>query len=106
MPLLSAFILFIAIAMIGMTIIAMNIWGPYMIEFKNFSDAFISVLFFQMGNYNMNLNILGILNFEFMKFYSLYWSFAYIITYCVIIVYILMSSFMMIFIDSFRRVNI
>lgn len=50
MPLLSAFILFIAIIMTGMTIIAMNIWGPYMLEFKIFSDAFISVLFFQMGN--------------------------------------------------------
>jgi hypothetical protein len=46
MPLMSAFIGFIAIVMVGMTFIAMQVWGPYMVEFKSFSDAFIGVLFF------------------------------------------------------------
>lgn len=47
---MGAFMGFIAMVMIGMTIIAMQVWGPYMIEFKNFSDAFLTVLYFQMGN--------------------------------------------------------
>jgi hypothetical protein len=65
-----------------------------MIEFKNFSDAFLAVLFFQMG----------LLNFEWMRFYNVIWSFAYIIVYCLFIIYILLSSFMIIFIDSYRQV--
>lgn len=85
---------FISVVMMGMTFIAMQVWGPYMIEFKNFSDAFIGVLFFQMG----------LLNFEWMRFYNVIWSFSYIIIYCLFLIYILMSSFMIIFIDSYRRV--
>ena len=92
----AAFLLFIGIIMIGMTIIAMNVWGPYLIQFKNFSDAFLSITYFQMG----------LLNFESLKNYSMIWTFIYFIVYCVFIIYILMSSFMIIFIDSFRRVNI
>jgi len=46
MSLVGTFILFIAVVMVGMTIIAMDIWGPYMIEFKTFSDAFLAVTFF------------------------------------------------------------
>lgn len=45
LPLVGAFLIFIAIVLTGMSIIAMNIWGPYMVEFKTFSDAFMSVLF-------------------------------------------------------------
>jgi hypothetical protein len=47
---------------------------------------------------------MGLLNFEWMRFYNMMWSFAYIIIYCLCIIYILMSSFMIIFIDSYRRV--
>jgi hypothetical protein len=41
-----------------------------------------------------------------MRYYNVYWSFAYIIIYCLFIIYILMSSFMIIFVDSYRRVSI
>ena len=48
---MGAFLGFLAIILVGMTVIAMNIWGPYMIEYKNFSDAFIAVLFIHMGKW-------------------------------------------------------
>lgn len=37
--------------MLGLTIIAMNIWGPTMIQYKDFSNAFLSVLLMQMGKF-------------------------------------------------------
>jgi hypothetical protein len=96
MPLVISFLLFILLIIIGMTIVSMNIWGTYMIEFKEFSDAFLSVLFIHMG----------LINFDWMQFYNLPWSLAFIIVYCLFVVYILMSTFMVFFIDSYRRVTL
>ena len=94
MPMVWSFIAFIALIMTGLTIIAMNIWGPYMIEYKSFTDAFMSVLFIHMG----------LLNFEWMRYYESIWSFIFILFYSMCILCILMSSFMLFFIDSYRRV--
>ena len=96
MTLVWAFVFLVGIVMIGMTIIAMNMWGPYMVEFKNFSDAFLSILFLHMG----------LLNFEYMRYYNVYWAFAFVLIYTIFIIYIMMSSFMTFFIDSYRRVTL
>lgn len=96
MTLVLAFVFFIGIVMIGMTIIALNIWGPFMVEFKNFSDAFLAIFFLHMG----------LLNFEYMRYYNVYWSFGFVIIYTIFVIYILLSSFMTFFIDSYRRVTL
>ena len=93
MPLVWSFLAFIALIMTGLTIIAMNIWGQYMIEYKSFSDAFMSVLFIHMG----------LLNFEWMRYYEPSWSHTFLLFYCLCVICILMSGFMLFFIDSYRR---
>jgi hypothetical protein len=47
--LVGTFVGFISINLIGMTVVAMNIWGPQVYSFKSFSDAFLSVIFIQLG---------------------------------------------------------
>lgn len=96
MTLVVAFVFFTGIVMIGMTIVAINVWGPYMVEFKNFSDAFLAIFFLHMG----------LLNFEFMRYYNVVWSFGFVIIYTIFVIYILLSSFMTFFIDSYRRVTL
>ena len=96
MTLVVAFVFFTGIVMIGMTIVAINVWGPYMVEFKNFSDAFLAIFFLHMG----------LLNFEFMRYYNVVWSFGFVIIYSIFVIYILLSSFMTFFIDSYRRVTL
>ena len=94
--LVATFIVFILIILLGMTIVAQNIWGPHLLQFKDFGSAFLTVVFLQMG----------LVEFEDLRYYSVVWSFLYVIVYCVFIIYILLSSFMIIFIDSFRRISI
>lgn len=96
MPMAGSFIVFIGVVLCGMSVIAMNIWGPFMQQFSAFTDAFMSVLFFQMG----------LLDFETMREVNMVWSFVYIIIYCLFVIYLLMSSFMLIFVDSYRRLVI
>lgn len=74
----------------------MNTWGPNILSYQSFSDAFIAVLFLSMG----------LTNFDDLRSYNFIWSYIYFIVYSVFIVYILISAFMIIFIDSFRRIII
>jgi hypothetical protein len=46
MTLVGTFLTIIGIIMIGMAMIVMNVWGPYLVEFKQFSDAFMAMIFF------------------------------------------------------------
>ena len=96
MPLVWTMLAFIALIMTGLTIIAMNIWGQYMIEYKSFTDAYMSILFIHMG----------LLNFDWMKYYEPSWGYTFLLFYVLSVICILMSSFMLFFIDSYRRVVI
>ena len=94
MPLVWSFLVFITVLMAGLSVIGMNIWGVYMIEYKNFPDAFLSIIFIHMG----------LLNYDWMQYYSPLWSISFILLYTLVIIFILMSSFILFFIDSYRRV--
>ncbi|CDW84322.1 UNKNOWN [Stylonychia lemnae] len=105
--LVGALVSFICVVLIGMSIVAMNIWGAQVLQFKTFSNAFLSVIFLQMGILKLiNNGILGLVDFDQLQSYSIIWSFLFIILYCIFIIYILLSSFMIIFIDSYRRIVI
>lgn len=54
MPQIAAFLLFAGVVLLGMTAVAMTIWGPYLIEFKSLRDAFLAVLYFSMGMINLH----------------------------------------------------
>ena len=84
----------------------MNIWGDKMDQFNSFGDAFMSVVFMQMGNLNTNNLSSGLIDFDSLRSYSIIWSFIFMIVYCVFMVYILLSSFMIVFIDQYRRIII
>ena len=46
------------------------------------------------------------MNFEELNYYNFIWSFVFVLTYTIFLVYILQSSFMIVFIDSYRRMII
>lgn len=46
------------------------------------------------------------MNFDNLNYYNFIWSFVFVLIYTVFLVYILMSSFMIVFIDSYRRMII
>ena len=46
---MMAFLIFIGVVLVGMAIVAMSIWGPYIMEFKDFTNAFLAIIYFQMG---------------------------------------------------------
>jgi hypothetical protein len=49
---------------------------------------------------------IGLIDFDSLRSYSIIWSFIFMIVYCVFMVYILLSSFMIVFIDQYRRIII
>jgi hypothetical protein len=49
------------------------------------------------------LNI-ALTNFDELQQYNFIWSFVFLVIFCIFIVYILLSSFMFIYIDSYRQV--
>lgn len=103
---MAAFLLFAGVVLLGMTAVAMNIWGPYLIEFKSLRDAFLAVLYFSMGTEIQINHSVGLLDFERLRVYNMIWSFIYMIVYMLVIVYFLSSAFIMIFADSYRRATL
>ena len=63
MPLIGSFLLFAGVVMLGMTVVAMSIWGPYLVEFKNLQDAYMAVILFSMGKPHSE-DVVGLLDFE------------------------------------------
>ncbi len=49
--------------MLGMTVVAMSIWGPYLVEFKDLQDAYMAVILFSMGKPHSE-DVVGLLDFE------------------------------------------
>lgn len=93
MTMVWTFLIFITLMLIGITVVANNIWGAHILNYVSFSDAFMAVVFLQMG----------LTNFDELVQYNFIWSYIYFIIYVIFIVYILVSSFMIVFIDSYRR---
>lgn len=46
MTLVGTYLTIIGVIMTGMTMIVLNVWGPYLMDFKTFGDAFMSIFYF------------------------------------------------------------
>jgi hypothetical protein len=90
----SIYILFLALGLMLMTFLAMNIWAPYNIRYKDFSEAFISILLLSMGQ----------LEFDELSKNNFVWSYLFIVVYYIFIIYLLLNAFFVIYIDSYRRI--
>lgn len=90
------FTIFITILVLGITMVAMNTWGTHLLDYQQYSDAFMSVVFLSMG----------LVNFEGLRKYNFVWSYLYFVIYSIFIIYILISGFMIIYIDTYRRIII
>lgn len=53
---MGSFITLILILLISFAIVAMNIWGSHLVQFSSFENAFLSIIFFQMGKLSLMSN--------------------------------------------------
>lgn len=72
--------------------IGISIWGPFSSQYRSFEEAFISVLFFTLGQTDM---------FSLMKVYEV-WSILYMTIFFLIMIYLIISTFIAIYADSYR----
>jgi len=89
----GVYLVFIMLLLITLTVVAMNIWGSYIRHYKDFTNAFMGVVFLQMGH----------TQFELLSDHNFIWAFIFIASYFLLVLYILLSAFMVVYIDSFRR---
>ena len=78
--------------LICFAVIGMGIWGPFSSQYRNFAQAFISVLFFTLGQTDM---------FTLMTVYEA-WSIIYMAIFFLVLIYMIISIFVAIYADNYR----
>ena len=80
--------------LVAYALIGMGVYGPYVEKFSTFSGSFLAVLGFIVGQTDLNT----------MMRYDPLWTVIYVITLTIIIIYLIISSFAAILIDSFEYI--
>ena len=89
---LYAFIIFPMI--IAYSLIGMGVYGPYIKDFSSFGGSLLAVLGFIVGQCDLNT----------MMRYDPLWTIIYVISITTIVIFLIISSFSSILIDSFEYI--
>jgi len=91
---IGIFVIIIAVILVTVAIVAMNLWGPYVEEYTVFTQAFISTLLLSIAT----------VGYEELVKHQFVWTFLFMVMVSMMLIYVIMSAFLFIFIDSFRIV--
>eukprot|EP00344_Euplotes_crassus_P006370 CAMPEP_0197017588 /NCGR_PEP_ID=MMETSP1380-20130617/79628_1 /TAXON_ID=5936 /ORGANISM="Euplotes crassus, Strain CT5" /LENGTH=136 /DNA_ID=CAMNT_0042444711 /DNA_START=2128 /DNA_END=2538 /DNA_ORIENTATION=- len=80
--------------LVAYALIGMGVYGPYVGQFSTFEGSFLAVLGFIVGQCDLNT----------MMRYDPLWTILYVISLTIIIIYLIISSFSAILIDSFEYI--
>jgi hypothetical protein len=86
---------------LGFTLVGMNIWGPYLSDYRNFSNAFVAILFFTLGRINFNFFLGHTETSELME-YNYVWGIIFVVLFFIVVIYFLLTVFLAIYADSYR----